>query len=208
MLTHGASIATAWKFLLSLGAGAGLVFILRWYWWRINAWSEIAAMTAAATISLTLESGWGMPAVRALHRIDPALALAPLNQDDPHAFAWLMLTTTLLTTAIWLAVTLATQPETEATLQAFYDRVRPAALGWRRFAQTREQVDSTLGYNFFHWVLGFTLVYAMLFGVGDLLFGRIVPAADCWRSAEAASPCSSTASTAAAGPSGDRIHKK
>jgi hypothetical protein len=175
MLTHGASIATAWKFLLSLGAGAGLVFILRWYWWRINAWSEIAAMTAAATISLTLESAWGMPAVRALHRLDPALALAPLNQDDPHAFAWLMLTTTLLTTAIWLAVTLATQPETEATLQAFYDRVRPAALGWRRFAQvdSEAQVDSTLRYNFFHWVLGFTLVYAMLFGVGDLLFDRI-----------------------------------
>ncbi len=319
MLTHGASIATAWKFLLSLGAGAGLVFILRWYWWRINAWSEIAAMTAAATISLTLESGWGMPIVRALHRLDPALALAPLNQDDPHAFAWLMLTTTLLTTAIWLAVTLATQPETDPTLQAFYDRVRPAALGWRSFAQssgcpihravvlrdgwessppTRESqpkigachsdpersegeesphlaravtnpsgeqdsrhsvrstespslaptarpipaqgeteesphlaptarpipaqgvalgtdgmndrglkarpispdpvdncapasdpqhdpgfpasllagVDNpTLRYNFFHWILGFTLVYAMLFGVGDLLFARIAP---------------------------------
>ena len=258
MLTHGASIATAWKFLLSLGAGAGLVFILRWYWWRINAWSEIAAMTAAATISLTLESGWGMPAVRALHRLDPALALAPLNQDDPHAFAWLMLTTTLLTTAIWLAVTLATQPEEEPTLQAFYDRVRPAALGWRRFAlaspssrpdteqaqrvevgvegpphlslpchpersasrevegpphlslpchpersASREveetpafafarprhprplqrpgdpasllagATDPTLRYNFLHWILGFTLVYAMLFGVGDLLFARI-----------------------------------
>jgi hypothetical protein len=229
MLTHGASIATAWKFLLALGAGAGLVFILRWYWWRINAWSEIAAMTAAATISLTLESSLGLPAVRALHRLDPALALAPLNQDDPHAFAWLMLTTTALTTAIWLAVTLLTQPESEPTLQAFYDRVRPAALGWRRFAQiafTRDQetarhpersapnegrhpersatreaegpretspkqypsnlsgvaaeerqptdpaTDPTLAYNFFHWALGFTLVYAMLFGVGDLLFGR------------------------------------
>jgi Na+/proline symporter len=188
MLTHGASIATAWKFLLALGAGAGLVFILRWYWWRINAWSEIAAMTAAATISLSLESSLGMPIVRALHRIDPALVLAPLNQDDPHAFAWLMLTTTLLTTAIWLAVTLATQPETEATLQAFFDRVRPAALGWRRFAQAgintsdpdslAAQRDPTLAYNFFHWVLGFTLVYAMLFGVGDLLFGRIAPG--CW----------------------------
>jgi SSS family solute:Na+ symporter len=173
MLTHGASIATAWKFLLALGAGAGLVFILRWYWWRINAWSEIAAMTAAATISLTLESGWGMPVVRVLHGIDPSLALAPLNQDDPHAFAWLMLVTTSLTTAVWLGVTLATKPESEATLQAFYDRVRPAALGWKRFATAAEQGDSTLGYNFFHWVLGFTLVYAMLFGMGDLLFGRI-----------------------------------
>jgi len=210
MLTHGASIATAWKFLLALGAGAGLVFILRWYWWRINAWSEIAAMTAAATISLTLESRLGLPAVRALHRLDPALALAPLNQDDPHAFAWLMLTTTLLTTAIWLAVTLLTQPESEATLQAFYDRVRPAALGWRRFAlaayardtasllssrsatgtpgelarwggaaeepasRPAPATDPTLAYNFFHWILGFTLVYAMLFGVGDLLFGRLI----------------------------------
>ncbi len=208
MLDHGASIATAWKFLLALGAGAGLVFILRWYWWRINAWSEIAAMTAAATISLTLESPLGMPAVRLLHRIDPALALAPLNQDDPHAFAWLMLTTTALTTATWLAVTLLTQPESEATLQAFYNRVRPAALGWRRFAlaayaqvlnESRHpersegplhssgattptpaattplqdpQHDPTLRYNFLHWVLGFTLVYAMLFGVGDLLFSR------------------------------------
>jgi Na+/proline symporter len=172
MLTHGASIAAAWKFLLALGAGAGLVFILRWYWWRINAWSEIAAMTAAATISLTLESRLGMPAVRALHSIDPALTLAPLNQDDPHAFAWLMLTTTVLTTAVWLAVTLATRPESDATLQAFYDRVRPAALGWRRFAPASQQHDPTLAYNFFHWVLGFTLIYSLLFGVGDILFGR------------------------------------
>jgi hypothetical protein len=168
-----------------------------------------------------------MPVVRLLHRIDPALALAPLNQDDPHAFAWLMLTTTALTTAIWLAVTLLTRPESEPTLQAFYDRVRPAALGWRSFALTaynRDKslaaaptftpdllssrspgspasglcslgwsaaegsasspapttpvqnpfTDRTLAYNFFHWVLGFTLIYAMLFGLGDLLFSRLV----------------------------------
>ena len=83
-----------------------------------------------------------------------------------------MLTTTTLTTAIWLAVTLATRPESDATLQAFYDRVRPAALGWHRFAPASEQADHTLRYNFFHWILGFTLIYAMLFGVGDLLFGR------------------------------------
>jgi hypothetical protein len=120
-----------------------------------------------------------------------------------------MLTTTALTTAIWLAVTLLTRPESEPTLQAFYDRVRPAALGWRTFARiafAREmachsdpeaqpngeesphfsrgatnsapvanpQHDPTLAYNFFHWVLGFTLIYAMLFGLGDLLFGRLV----------------------------------
>ena len=173
METHGASIAAAWKFLLALGAGAGLVFILRWYWWRINAWSEIAAMTAAATISLTLESDLGMPVVRALHGFDPVLGLAPLNADDPHGFAWLMLLTTALTTGFWLLVTMLTRPESEDTLQRFYDRVRPAALGWRRFAPEREWAKRTLRWNFAHWVLGFSMVYLMLFAVGNFLFARV-----------------------------------
>jgi Na+/proline symporter len=173
MQTHGASIAAAWKFLLALGAGAGLVFMLRWYWWRINAWSEITAMVAAATFSLTLESRLGLPVVRALHRLDPALTVAPLNADDPHAFAWLMLLTTGLTTALWLAVTLATQPEDEQTLRQFYDLVRPAAFGWKRFASPEAQARPELRYNFLHWVLGFSLVYLMLFGVGNVLFSRV-----------------------------------
>jgi Na+/proline symporter len=172
MQTHGASIAAAWKFLLALGAGAGLVFMLRWYWWRINAWSEITAMTAAATISLTLESRLGLPVVRALHGIDPRLAIAPLNADDPHAFAWLMLLTTALTTGLWLLVTLLTPRESEATLQHFYTLVKPAPLGWRRFATREDIAKPELRYNFFHWVLGFSLIYLMLFGVGNLLFSR------------------------------------
>ena len=172
MRTHGNSIAAAWKFLLALGAGAGLVFMLRWYWWRINAWSEITAMTAAATISLSLESNLGLPVVRALHVLDPALAIAPLNQDDPHAFAWLMLITTALTTALWLLVTMLTRPEADATLQHFYDLVRPSALGWRKFAPPEERSRPELRYHFFHWIVGFTLVYSTLFGVGNVLFGR------------------------------------
>jgi Na+/proline symporter len=172
MKTHGDSIAAAWKFLLALGAGAGLVFMLRWYWWRINAWSEITAMTAAATISLTLESSAGLPLVRVLHGIDPDLAIAPLNADDPHAFAWLMLLTTFATTGLWLLVTMLTKPEDEATLTKFYQLVRPAAFGWKKFATPAEIKRPELRYNFFHWVLGFTLVYSTLFGVGNVLFGR------------------------------------
>jgi Na+/proline symporter len=172
MQTHGASIAAAWKFLLALGAGAGLVFMLRWYWWRINAYSELAAMIGAATFSLTLESNLGLPVVRALHGIDPLLLIAPLNADDPHAFAWLMLITTTLTTGLWLAVTLLTRPEEEATLRRFYDLVRPAAFGWRRFASSEEKARPELRWNFVHWVLGFSLIYLMLFGVGNLLFSR------------------------------------
>lgn len=172
MQTHGASIAAAWKFLLALGAGAGLVFMLRWYWWRINAWSEITAMTAAATISLTLESKAGLPVVRLLHGIDPALVIAPLNADDPHAFAWLMLITTALTTGLWLLVTLLTPAESDATLRHFYQLVRPAALGWSRFATPEERALPELRWNFVHWVLGFSLIYLMLFGVGNVLFSR------------------------------------
>jgi solute:Na+ symporter, SSS family len=173
METHGASIAAAWKFLLAMGAGAGLVFILRWYWWRINAWSEIAAMISAATISLTLQSKFGLPVVRGLRGFDPGLPFSPLNSDDPHGFAWLMLLTTGLTTLCWLTVTMATRPEPEEKLREFYERVRPAALGWKRFASASELAQPTLAYNFFHWVLAFVMVYSMLFGVGNLLFGRL-----------------------------------
>ena len=172
MLTHDKSIADAWKFLLALGAGAGLVFILRWYWWRINAWSEISAMAAAATISLTLQSRLGLPVVRALHALDSRLLIQPLDADDPHGFAWLMLLTTALTTLVWLTVTLSTKPEPDAVLQTFYDRVQPAALGWRKFAPASELGQRTLAYNFFHWILASGMVYLMLFGIGKLLFGH------------------------------------
>ncbi len=167
------SISAAWKFLIAIGAGAGLVFILRWFWWRINAWSEIAAMISAGVISLTLQSRAGLGVVRLLHGVDNRLPLAPLNTDDPHAFAWLMLLTTGLTTLIWLAVTLLTAPEPETKLQSFYDLVRPPALGWRRFAPAEALAAHTLGWNTLHWVLGFTSVYATLFGIGNLLFHRV-----------------------------------
>lgn len=170
---HMNSIAAAWKFLIAIGAGAGLVFILRWFWWRINAWSEIAAMLAAGTASLTLQSAAGLPLVRALHGIDPRLPVAPLNTDDPHAFAWLMLLTTGFTTCMWITVTLLTPPEPETQLQAFYDRVHPPAPGWHRFAPASALTDHTLRWNTLHWVLGSAMVYATLFGIGNLLFGRV-----------------------------------
>ena len=167
------SISNAWRFLIAIGAGAGLVFILRWFWWRINAWSEIAAMTAAATISLTLQSRAGLVVVRALHGMDNRLPLIALNTDDSHSFAWLMLLTTGGTTVIWFVVTLLTKPEPATKLQSFYDRVRPPALGWRQFAPAEELTQKTLRWNFLHWVLGFTLIYSALFGIGNLLFRRV-----------------------------------
>lgn len=167
------SISNAWRFLIAIGAGAGLVFILRWFWWRVNAWSEIAAMTAAATISLTLQSRAGLAVVHALQKIDGRVPDVPLNTDDPHGFAWLMLITTGGTTLIWLIVTLLTKPEPVEKLQSFYDRVRPPAAGWKQFAPASALAEKTLRWNTLHWVLGFALIYFALFGIGNLLFQRV-----------------------------------
>ena len=84
-----------------------------------------------------------------------------------------MLLTTGLTTLIWLAATLVTRPEPTVTLQNFYDRVRPAALGWRPFAPASAHSETTLRWNFFHWILASAMVYSMLFGFGQILFSHV-----------------------------------
>ena len=92
------SIAGAWKLLIVTGAGTGTVLILRWYWWRINAWSEVSAMIAAFVVSITLQLGFG------------------LDSDDPYGFAYIMLITVGITTVVWLATTFLTAPEPMDTL--------------------------------------------------------------------------------------------
>jgi len=117
------SIAGAWKMLLVTGAGTGLVLLLRWYWWRINAWSEISAMITAFITSLALQIGGG------------------LDSDKPVDFAWIMIITVSVTTVVWLAVTFATQPESEETLVKFYKRARPGIAGLEtdRASRSRNQ---------------------------------------------------------------------
>jgi Na+/proline symporter len=94
------SIGAAWKLLIVTGAGTGGVLLLRWYWWRINAWSEVSAMISAFVVSLTLQLAVGM------------------DSDKPKDFALIMIVTVALTTAVWLAVTYMTKPETTETLTA------------------------------------------------------------------------------------------
>ena len=112
------SIEGTWRFLLAIGAGTGLVLILRWYWWRINAWSEISAMIASLVVSVVLWFGVG------------------LDPDDPTQWAWIMLATVGASTVVWLGVTFATRPEEDEVLRAFYLRVRPGGRGWRPIAET------------------------------------------------------------------------
>jgi Na+/proline symporter len=165
------SIQGAWKFLISIGAGAGLVFILRWFWWRINAWSEVRAMLAAGSASLFLQSRAGAGTAGWLRSFDPLLPAGPLDQNDPHGFAWLMVLTTAFTTVVWVAVTLLTQPEPEAKLRAFYERVRPAGPGWRRFVTPSTETKQSLLWSTADWIAGCTMIYCSLFGIGKIILG-------------------------------------
>jgi Na+/proline symporter len=167
------SIQGAWKFLISIGAGAGLVFMLRWFWWRINAWSEISAMVASGVVSLFLQSKAAVGVVEVLRKLDPALPAGALDGADPHGFAWLMILTTGLTTITWLAVTFATSPEPEETLRKFYLQVQPSSIGWKPVAK-RLGLRSTqsLGWSLFDWLLGCGMLYAALFGIGHIIFHR------------------------------------
>jgi SSS family solute:Na+ symporter len=155
------SIAGAWKMLIVTGAGTGLVLLLRWYWWRINAWSEISAMIAAFITSLSLQIVGG------------------LDSDKPVDFAWIMIITVSVTTVVWLAVTFLTKPESQETLVSFYRRSRPGAAGWGPIARLAPEVkDSRMGiYNMIDWIAGCVLIYGILFGVGKLLLSEWVEGA-------------------------------
>jgi solute:Na+ symporter, SSS family len=148
------SIAGAWKFLIAIGAGTGSVFILRWFWWRINAWSEVAAMAASFFVSLYLQIYRGM------------------DNDDPQQFAWIVIITVACSTVIWLTVTLITAPEKEEILVAFYRRVRPSTSLWGPIARKASDVvvKHDNAWNLLDWFCGCILVYMTLFGVGKLIF--------------------------------------
>src|ERR1700692_4924730 len=147
------SISGAWKMLLVTGAGTGSVLLLRWYWWRINAWSEVSAMVAAFITSITLQV--------ALH----------MDSDDPRSFAWIMIITVGITTAVWLAVTFLTPAEPKELLVAFYRRTRPSVAGWRPIAALAPEIKpvNDLMANAVAWIAGLVLIYGVLFGTGKLL---------------------------------------
>jgi SSS family solute:Na+ symporter len=152
------SIGKAWKVLLVTGAGTGTVLLLRWFWWRINAWSEVSAMITAAACSLFLQLGLNW------------------DSDDPEQFAYLMLVTVAVTTVVWLAVTMLTSAESMETLVSFYRRVRPDGPGWKRVAAeagiTATNSSGSLAAQFANWLLGFVMIYAFLFGSGYVIFGN------------------------------------
>ncbi len=151
------TVEQGWKLLIGLGAGTGLVFILRWYWWRVNAWSEISAMVASFVTSVVL-ARFG-------------LDLTDLSRP---AYAQTMLITVLVTTVVWLGVTFATGPESDETLDRFYRRVRPGGAGWRPVSRRLGFGDDRIPggiLSWVNWLAGLAAVYCAVVSVGDLLVG-------------------------------------
>ncbi len=162
------TIEKAWRFLLALGSGTGLVLILRWYWWRINAWSEISAMISSMVVSLTAMAFFHNPYPR---------GHALYDGEEFRIQALVMLVTVAVSTVVWLAVTFLTKPEPDATLEAFYKRVRPGGPGWARVSARlglgREPIPGG-AMSLLNWLLGIVLVYSALFGIGKLVFGQLL----------------------------------
>jgi Na+/proline symporter len=145
--------------ILSIGAGTGLIYLLRWFWWRINAWSEVAAMASSFLVAFGF-----FAAKKAGHAVPSYVALV---------------STVAATTAVWLAVTFATPPTDRGKLVAFYRLVRPAGPGWREIREAAGVGPSpdSLSQCLVGWVLGCLFVYAALFGTGSILYGRPAAAA-------------------------------
>jgi hypothetical protein len=148
----------SFNLLLSVGAGTGLIYLLRWYWWRINAWSEIAAMVSSFAIAV-------------------AFFIAGKSGTTIAAHTSLLITVAA-TTVVWIAATYLTAPTERATLVEFYRLVRPAGPGWKPVQAEAGVAASPDGITqaLLGWVLGCLVVYAALFGTGSFLYGRTAQA--------------------------------
>lgn len=144
------SISGAWEFLLQCGAGLGLVLILRWYWWRVSVWSEISATLAPI-----------------------ALTIPFYIYETP--FEWAFPLTVLGTTLVWLIVTFVTAPTDDATLQRFYDRVRPGG-AWGKYAAENPRPEG-ISRPMLAWLLGIVVAYSCLFAIGKWIFAEYTVAA-------------------------------
>ena len=152
----------AFRILLQIGAGTGLIFLLRWFWWRINAWSEISAMIISFVVAVYFQfghQGLGYEAV------DPSMQL---------------ILGVAITTTGWVLVTLLTPPASSEKLQSFYDKIHPFDRGWRAAVDTtRTGGSESITAAFLSWFLGCAVVYGALFGVGFFIYGNTLSGVMC-----------------------------
>ena len=147
----------AFNILLQIGAGTGSIFILRWFWWRVNAWSEISGMAVSFIVALGFK-------------------LFPTGLADH----WELVLGVGFTTISWVTVTLLTKPENDKTLSSFYDLVKPYGMGWNRFKEKMkssgvelQQGTGKFSADLMAVFLGIFIVYAALFAIGMFVYGDI-----------------------------------
>ncbi len=161
--------------ILMFGAGTGLIFILRWFWWRINAWSEISAMFASGMISILLN----FTSLRTLlfdHQTDNEIFVEGIFP------AWSKFPiVVLITSIVWVTVTFLTKPETDETLRKFYKKTTPGGPGWARILNTFPDTSFIENENKKKWtvpsgilamILGCFMVYGAMFATGNFLYGN------------------------------------
>ncbi|MDO6471705.1 sodium:solute symporter family protein [Maribacter sp. 1_MG-2023] len=158
--------------LLAFGAGTGLIFILRWFWWRINAWSEITAMFASGIISIIL-------------KLTPVGAYLFATETGvlPDWSEYIFIV--VLTTAIWLIATFMTQPESNDTLRSFYKKIQPGGPGWYKVVADAKTDAVEIVKDKEKWsvpagitamLLGVILIYSIMFATGYWIYGRTTQA--------------------------------
>jgi len=151
--TQMETISGVWAFLIECGAGLGLVLILRWFWWRINAAGEIAATVTPFIIFLLIK-------------------VSGVNITFPHT----LFVVVPITTISWLITIYLTKPDNTNKLTEFFCRIHPGGPGWKKFALQNPDIkpDSGYLYLFLDWILGIVLVYMFLFGTGKIIFGELM----------------------------------
>jgi Na+/proline symporter len=161
----------AFQILLQIGAGTGLVFILRWFWWRINAWSEISAMVISFGVAVWFSGVGGLWSVP---------DWSPTRQ---------LVVGVVITTVGWILVTLVTPPADRDRLVSFHRQIRPMGPGWGPVVEDRRAAGDAIGADgkvagepveslsaaALAWLLGCLAVYSAMFGTGYVLYGETLP---------------------------------
>ena len=142
------SASQAFTLLLMIGSGTGLIYILRWFWWRINAYTEIIAMISSLIIACIFN-------------------FIEFNIED-----WQKIVLgSMLTSAIWILATFLTPPDDEQTLKKFVNKINPGGPGWKKYSTIKSETPSSISRGVLSMFLGCIVVYGALIGTGQLLYG-------------------------------------